>query len=654
MAAYSPLKPKVYEARSDFVHGNDFKTENVREMILESWQRCSQYGVNPFKGKGDCISEEQLNEIRTEYEKLIEVAAPFMAEIHDFVKNSGYVVVLTNEEGLILDVVGDENIMKNAEDLKFVKGAFWNEEEVGTNAIGTALNEKRPLQVVGEEHFCREHHSWACSAAPIHDKDGRIIGTLDMSGPANLVHSHTLGIVVSAVKAIENNLRIKEKNKQLQVANEFSQTVLNSISEALISIDRQGKLVKMNNAARNILDLEDEDIKGRQVREVLGDKVKILDVLEEGKGYIDEEIVICREDKRVRVTSTAQPIIDQEGKITGAVSTFKKLEVVQNLVNKMVGSEAKFTFKDIIGDSPALEEAKRLSKLASRNFSNILLLGESGTGKELFAQSIHNYIDNCECPFVSVNCAAIPQSLLESELFGYEEGAFTGAQKKGRPGKFELANGGTLFLDEISEMPLQMQASLLRVLQEREVVRIGGSKAISIDLKIIAASNKDLEEEVEKGNFRKDLFFRLNNFSIDLPPLRERLDDIPLLVDHFLKKFNHDLGKKTISDRVLQVLQSYSWPGNVRELQNIIQRGIVLSEGEEEITIDELPEKVKHGSAVEENEDYKVPLMSLKEVEKKLIKDTLDETGNNISHAAKLLDIGRSTLYRKINKYDLK
>lgn len=474
-----------------------------------------------------------------------------------------------------------------------------------------------------------------------------------MSGPCELAHSHTLGIVVAAVKAIENHLRIEEQKNQLQAANEFSQTVLNSISEGLISIDQEGRLVKVNNVAKRILDLEEVDVKEKKVTKVLGNDTKITDVLEQGTGYINKEIVICRDDKRIRVSSTAQPLINQTGETIGVVSTFKKLEAVQNFVNKMVGSQAKFTFKDIIGKSVVLQEAKRLSRLASRNFSNILLLGESGTGKELFAQSIHNYGDHCRGPFVSLNCAAIPQSLLESELFGYEEGAFTGAQNKGRPGKFELANGGTLFLDEISEMPLQMQASLLRVLQEREVVRIGGSKAIPVDVKIIAASNRDLEQEVEEGNFRKDLFFRLNNFSIKLPSLRERIEDIPVLVNHFLEKFSFKLGNKNISDKALKLLQRYSWPGNIRELQNIIQRGMVLSEDSNQITVKELPEKLKQGSIFENNESSNVPLMSLEEVEKNLIKKVLSKTENNISQASELLDIGRSTLYRKIDKYEL-
>ncbi|MCK8827070.1 sigma-54-dependent Fis family transcriptional regulator [Natroniella acetigena] len=654
MEENSPFKPVVYNVWSDFIAGKDLEPESVREIILDSWKRCYEYGVDPLKGKGACISDKQLEEIRLKCNNLIDIAKPFMYEIHNFVKESGFVVVLTDKNGFILEVVGDPNIIENAQNLGFVKGAFWSEEKVGTNAIGTALEVDKPLQVVAEEHFCKDHHSWTCSAAPIHDKKGELIGVLDMSGPCELVHPHTLGIVVAAVKAIENHLRIEEQKNQLQVANEFSQTVLNSISEGLISIDQEGYLVKVNNTAKRILDLEEMDLKGKKVTEVLGNEVKILDVLEQRKGYTDQEVVICRGDKRIRVTSTAQPIINQNGEIIGVVSTFKKLEVVQNLVNRMVGSQANFTFKDIIGESLALQEAKRLSRLASRNFSNILLLGESGTGKELFAQSMHNYGDHCRGPFVSINCAAIPQSLLESELFGYEEGAFTGAQSKGRPGKFELANGGTLFLDEISEMSLQMQASLLRVLQEREVVRIGGSKAIPIDVNIVAASNRDLEQEVEEGNFRRDLFFRLNTFSIELPPLRERIEDIPLLVDYFLQKFSSKLGDKKISAKALKLLQSYNWSGNIRELENIIQRGIVLAEDSNQITVNQLPEKLlKHESIVENNEGHKVPLMSLEEVERRVIKEALAKTENNISQAAQLLDIGRSTLYRKINKYKL-
>ncbi len=652
MTENSPFNPTIYNAWTNFTQGNNSKPESVRKVIFESWKRCYEQGLDPLKGKGTCISDRHLKKIRLKCSNLIEIAKPFMLKISDFVKDSGFVVVLTDKNGFILEVTGDADIMKNAQYLKFVKGAHWSEEKVGTNAIGTVLKIDEPLQVVGEEHYCQGHHPWTCSAAPIHDENDELIGILDMSGPCELVHSHTLGIVVAAVKAIENHLRIEEKNTQLQLANEFSQTVLNSISEGLISIDKEGYLVKVNEAAKKILGLKEGEI-GRKVTEVLGRRIKIIDVLEQAKGYIDEEVVICRGDERIRVTSTAQPIIDQNNDTIGVVSTFKKLEVVQNLVNRMVGSQAKFTFKDIIGETPELQEAKRLSQLAGKNFSNILLLGESGTGKEMFAQSIHNYGDHCRGPFVTINCAAIPQSLLESELFGYEKGAFTGAQKKGRPGKFELANGGTLFLDEISEMSLPMQASLLRVLQQREVVRVGGSKAIPIDVKIVAATNTNLEQEVEEGNFRKDLFFRLNNISIKLPSLRDRVEDIPLLVNYFLENFGPKLGNKIITKKAMKILKNYNWPGNIRELQNIIQRGIVLAEESNQITVNELPDKLEYEIKSVNNDSNEVPLMSLENVEKMVIKKALSKTENNISHAAELLNIGRSTLYKKIKKYNL-
>ena len=650
---------KLFNSKSEFdweefLSIKTINIDQVREVILNSWQRCSKYNVNFLSGKGNYCSKEEVESRKSKEQELIKAAEPFMREIADFVEDSGFVVVLTDQEGFVLKVVGDKETLNKAKDLKFVQGAFWSEDKVGTNAIGTVLEVNQPLQIVGEEHFCKEHHSWTCSAAPIHNNSGEIIGVLDMSGLCDLAHSHTLGIVVSAVKAIEKHLLLNQQNTKLQMANNFSQTVLNSISEGLISINQAGYITKINNAGLKMLEANKNEIVGEKIEEVLGSKLGFDEVLQEGESYVDEEIFIYKNNKRINMTVTLEPLFNQAEGILGAVITLKKMKAVQKLVNRMVGSQAKFNFEDIIGQSAKLKEAKRLAKLASEKFSNILILGDSGTGKELFAQSIHNYSNYSAGPFVSLNCAAIPKSLLESELFGYKSGTFTGAKKNGRPGKFELANSGTLFLDEIGEMSLNMQSSLLRVLEEREVVRIGGAKAIPIDVQVVAATNKDLSLEVKKGNFRKDLFFRLDKFTIDLPPLRERKDDLLLLVDHFLDKLNSNLDRNCISEQVLNRLLDYHWPGNIRELQSVIDRAVALAEESGRITVQHLPNKLINSTNKNTTQEIKLPVMSLAKTEKLMIKQAVEKAEGNISQAAELLKIGRSTLYRKLKKYDLK
>ncbi len=305
-----------------------------------------------------------------------------------------------------------------------------------------------------------------------------------------------------------------------------------------------------------------------------------------------------------------------------------------------------YKFHDLISKSPKMQQIFELAKVVAKSNSNVLILGESGTGKELLARAIHNESPRANGPFVAVSCVAIPDTLLESELFGHEKGAFTDAiaQKKG---KFELAHGGTLFLDEIGDISPKMQLALLRVLEEREFTRVGGTKPIKVDVRIIAATNRNLQKAVEEGRFRDDLYYRLNVITIQIPPLRERKEDIPLLVEHFVEKFNIQMGKrvKGVSQEAMRLLMEYDWPGNVRELENVIERAMVIAKGEW-ITPDDL--FLPTSSKAEENP------MSLEAVEKAHILKVLNDTGWNIQRSAQILGIDRTTLYHKIKRYGLK
>jgi transcriptional regulator with PAS, ATPase and Fis domain len=333
------------------------------------------------------------------------------------------------------------------------------------------------------------------------------------------------------------------------------------------------------------------------------------------------------------------------------------MKTVKKMVNQITGSQAKFEFNDIIGEDEKIKEVIEIGKMISDSKAAVLIEGESGTGKEMMAQAIHNHSSRSGQVFFSINCAAIPQSLLESELFGYESGSFTGASKKGRLGKFELASGGTLLLDEIGEMPLNMQASLLRVLQEKQINRIGGLEPVDVDVRILASTNRDLEKEVQNGNFRKDLFFRLNTVTIKMPSLRERLEDIDNLVKHFISVLNKRSKKRihAVENAFIEKLKAYHWPGNVRELENVIERAALLSE-DGVIKVEQLPVdlKEKNRNFIEENDislnDF--PTLTLEEIEMIMLKKTLNES-NSLTEAARVLGVSRSTFYRKLNKYNI-
>jgi transcriptional regulator with PAS, ATPase and Fis domain len=317
----------------------------------------------------------------------------------------------------------------------------------------------------------------------------------------------------------------------------------------------------------------------------------------------------------------------------------------------MNGAQAKLTFEDILGDSEKFQASLRLAKMAAKGHSNVLLLGESGTGKDVFAQAIHNASFYSTGPFVAINCGAIPRELISSELFGYTEGSFTGAKRGGSPGKFEMADGGTIFLDEIGEMPLELQTLLLRVLEQKSIIRIGGEEVIPINGRLIAATNRDLLKEVEKGNFRKDLFFRLNVISIPLLPLREHKEDIPLLSISFIHRMNLLLGKNIggVDSKVMNMLQEYGWSGNVRELYNVLERAMNMSQGPL-ITVEMLPPEV---FSLDKKERSTVTYSSFEDLEKQLIATLLKEEGGNITKVSQKLGVARSTLYRKLYKYSI-
>lgn len=435
----------------------------------------------------------------------------------------------------------------------------------------------------------------------------------------------------------------------------------------MIMVDRQAKIRVINQVFADYLQHDKRDILGKNVADV--DKnTRFPYVLKTRKAEIAYKHQF--ENGHTAIVHRI-PVLDENGEVLYGVGMvlFQDLQEFKDIIhkNKQLHSEifhmkselkriygAKYSWENILGSSPQLVEAKYMGKKAALTTSNVLLLGESGTGKELFAHAIHNDSGRGDYPFIKVNCAAIPGELLEAELFGYEEGAFTGARKGGKIGKFELANGGTIFLDEIGDMPMDMQVKILRVLQEREVERIGGSETIRLDIRVIAATNKDLEKQVEKGLFREDLYYRLHVMTIRIPALRERTGDVELLVKGLMKKISEQIGKYVleIDPEALNCLKQYRFPGNIRELENVLERAINMTESEV-IELKHLPINMtqQFGRILEG------PIQPLKdlleEVEKQALIKALNESGGSKVKAAKALGIGRSSFYEKLEKYQL-
>lgn len=632
-----------------------------KDFIKRGWKRCIEFEVKPENGKcPEKYEGDKLEEILAENKELISFSKPFMNDLYSFVKGSGFVVVLTDNKFSILEVIGDLNILKDsAKKLNFVKGAVWHEKNVGNTSINTCIREKIPIQMTGDQHYCYTHKDWTCSAAPILF-EGKLVGVLNVSGYADNIQLHTLGMVVAATRAIETKLEVEKANSILKIKNKFQEAVIKSVPEGLLTIDNLGMLIFINVRGAEILGIDRKSSIGKHISELVNFDPVILNVLKTEKGYIDKEFTIkTKYGQKLNFIKTAVIVRGENGELLSVVETFKRIQKVHKLVNRIVGAYGKFTFDDIIGSSPKLKEAIRVSQIAARSSSSILVNGESGTGKELVVQAIHNASNRCKESFISINCAAIPSELIESELFGYEAGAFTGASKNGRPGKFELADGGTIFLDEIGEMPLHMQAKLLRAIQENQITRIGGSDIIDVDVRIISATNKDLLKESNEGSFRRDLFYRLNVLNIELPPLRKRKEDIQELVYYFINKINDKIHKNitSISVEALDRLSGYDWPGNIRELENAIERAINVCLTKR-IEICDLPVYINenrgtlfnYNEIIKEDNEY---IETIEELEIKAIKKALRLKSGNVTKAAKALNITRNTLYNKTKKYNL-
>lgn len=425
--------------------------------------------------------------------------------------------------------------------------------------------------------------------------------------------------------------------------------ILDSIADGVFTVDDQWQITSFNHAAEGILGIPKEEAIGRPCCEVFRSSIcetqcALKDTWQTGKSIVNKTIyVINSHGDRIPISISTAILKDKKGRAIGGVETFRDLSQVEELRKELYG---KYSFEDIIGRSPALRKIFDILPQIAQSDVSVLLTGESGTGKELFAKAIHTLSHRAKKPFIAVNCGALPDTLLESELFGYKAGAFTDA-KKDKPGRFAIADHGTIFLDEIGDVSPAMQTRLLRVLQERTIEPLGSTKSTPVDVRVITATNKDLTEQIEKGLFREDLFYRINVMRIEIPPLRNRQEDIPLLIHHFLSKFNRLQNKNLsgLTESTMAVLLAYNYPGNVRELENILEHAVVLCPAGQ-IEMHHLPSNLQMNTPSLPSPESQG--LNLKDLEKIHIFNALQQCNGNRTAAAKALSIHPSTLFRKI------
>lgn len=457
---------------------------------------------------------------------------------------------------------------------------------------------------------------------------------------------------------------LREANEELLRFNKNLNNIFQNMSDGVIVLNEEGEVEILNEVLQQAWGPLLEEIEER-LREIImgkGSNTCIYEMVDRQQPFRDIELLLPTSQGDIHCLVSGTPIRGERGKLNSTIFFIRPIKEVQKLVNRFSGACATFHFNDIISKNSQMDNVLKAGYAAASSMSNVLIQGESGTGKELLAQSIHNHSERRSGPFVALNCGAIPRELIGSELFGYAEGAFTGAKKGGNPGKFEMADGGTLFLDEIGDMPLDQQVTLLRVLQEKKVTRISGNRVIPVDVRFICATNKDLYKEVKNGNFRPDLYYRLNVIFIHIPRLQERLDDIPELFFHFLKRntINQGLPQQNVQPGVMECLLNYNWPGNVRELENVVER-LIYTSAKGDICIEHLPteirdydkERFKPVLYTESSSSQLSARQRLDELERAELINVLRNFDGNIAKVARHLSVSRNTVYTRMKKYHL-
>ncbi|WP_434509859.1 sigma-54 interaction domain-containing protein [Desulfitobacterium sp. AusDCA] len=647
----------------------------IRQEILSSWERVKRFDIGKdMVTKRKRAQSDLFQEISSKHSFLIKLTSSILKTFQDFVK-SDFAFYLCDTNSVILLQAGDliEQITKPDK----MVGIIMDEETIGTSSHLLCMELKKPIQLIGPEHYCKDFWDIAGSSAPIFDQDDQLIGALVLIQrmPKEFwqkqfedFFAYTFGFITAMSNEINLHLKLNSKNEHLKAMNQSLReshrnlktmsdtfkTTLSLIDCGVVTVDYSGKFIQANEIAYKILHLSETC--EHNICDFFSGYPEFMEDLKNGrKTQIEDNFVVSFYGKKYIVT--ANPILNQEtGALEVAAVSFLNDQTISAVAYNRSGSYAKFSFDRIIGGSASIKEAIRKAKQYAVSSENILLLGESGTGKELFAQAIHNRNDE-QRPFIAVNCAAIPRSLIESELFGYEGGSFTGAERKGRSGKIELANEGTLFLDEIGDMPLELQAVLLRTLQDKKIMRVGGNKYYEISFRLIASTNRNLYQMVKDGLFRPDLYYRLSVLTVRIPPLRDRSGDINLLMDYCIDNYCKRVGmpKPKISDQVRSILNKYYWPGNVRQLENAIIYCINTSQGKAILPHD-LPWEVQaenYNSLPEKQKEPGDEMPSMTELEKKSMLMALAKTNNNAVKAADILGIGKSTFYRKLKRYKI-
>ncbi|GGH63391.1 sigma-54-dependent Fis family transcriptional regulator [Comamonas phosphati] len=606
-----------------------------------------------------------MKEALEENRFLFQHAVPVMETLYGQIANTHSMVLLTSAHGTVLHSMGDHDFLEKADRVALLPGMDWSEQAKGTNAVGTALTTQQAVTVHGDQHYMNVNHALTCSCAPILDPYGQIVGALDVSGDHRSYHQHTMALVRMSAQMIENHMFAGSFPKAVRVHFHSRPEFLGTLVEGIAAFTSEGRFVSANRSAQFQLNMSFGALQAHTFPSLFNLPISALFELFGSPNAAPRQLCLhngvtvwCRTEVKPAgpwVTPIVSPLADSGVAAARDTSAARKPQL------------SSLQYLDT-GDTQLASIIAKLRKVVDRDIP-VMILGETGTGKDLLAQAIHHDSARARQPFVAVNCASIPDTLIEAELFGYEEGAFTGARKKGAPGKILQAHGGTLFLDEIGNMPKHLQARLLRVLQERKVSPLGAGKEVEVDVTIISATHKNLKELIARGDFREDLYYRLNGLVVRLPALRER-SDFDAVVQKVLHSLSEGCAHIAISPQVMEMLRAYHWPGNVRQLHNLLRTAAVMVDDDCTIRLEHLPDDFLDElrtpmrpmamaelpfmlgvgaapalSVDESGEDSR----SLQDVTINVMAQMLRVHKGNVSAAAKALGVSRNTIYRKKN-----
>lgn len=649
-------------AWEDFLTYRDIsqsRTSGVRREILESWSRSLASGIDATADLAPLDeNEEMLEDARQANADLMAAAHGAFEKIGPLLCDANALLILTDADGLVLEQIGDLRTHHEARSIHLIRGGKWDEAAIGTNGIGTAIRSGRPTLVHASEHYCQGIKAWTCVASPVRDPvDQRIIGAVDLSGPPAIFRPHNVAMIASVAREIEAALAERHEMRRTRLLEAFwDNGPTRGNRDAVLILDRIGRVMyhRMPSGVPS-------EVGGRVPPKLaMGQQLIAL------TGAMTDQDIALATPPHLRPSGISRLFLDGEFSGAALILPSRPQAAVAMAVPAMplrIPARAGADHDELlmVGQEPKFTAAVDLARRTAEAGSVVLIQGETGVGKELFARLIHTSASHKgHAPFITVNCGAISAELFGSELFGHAPGAFTGATRDGKPGKFEQADGGVLCLDEIGELPMELQPYLLRVLEQRAVYRIGCSKRRQVDVQLVAMTNRDLLAEVEAGRFRRDLYYRIGAMTIEVPPLRERPCDIIALADHFNRAVSTRLGREplALSEGAAKLMQRYGWPGNVREMRNVFERLHLMVTGGM-VTESDLPAGFRALApdapmAADPAAADPHVFSNLTDMEEQAIRRTLIAEEGNLTRVAQVLGISRPTLYRKLKTYGIR